>query len=117
MKRHELGFGIVELLIIITILGIIATVFLINLTSARNTALERAAQAYTVNVYRAAYAYISDNTEHALNDVYSCTDDYQFGNYRGTGSSAVVSCEVTKAADGTPIVVVESGTGRFFNLP
>ena len=59
--KKDSGFTLIELLVVIIILGILATIVIVNVSTARSSAVSRACQTDAVNIRQALDQYSIDN--------------------------------------------------------
>ncbi|MFC6618314.1 type II secretion system protein [Deinococcus radiophilus] len=69
------GFTVVELLIVVAIIGILATALILQLLGAHETAQERAIQAHSANVYKAVTAAMASNFRLQSSDIVQAHGD------------------------------------------
>lgn len=68
-EKHEEGFTILELMIVIAIIGILAAIAIPNFIKYKRNAEDMAAQSAVKNAYTAALAYLADNPSKEWSDV------------------------------------------------
>lgn len=69
VKKHEKGFTILELMIVIAIIGILAAIAIPNVIKYKKNAEDMAAQSAVKNAYTAALVYLSENPNKEWSDV------------------------------------------------
>ncbi|WP_201350757.1 type II secretion system protein [Thermus thermophilus] len=112
------GLSLTELLLVLALIALLVpSLLFITVAQARKTAYERSAQAYAQNVFRVAWAYLSEEPNHFL-ITGDCTTGYSAGNYSvSPPPRAVQACRVWDGGNGYPQVEVISITGKVFQLP
>ena len=115
--RHS-GFTLVEVLIVIAIIGILATAFVPKAIQAKRVALESAAMTYARNVYTAGTAYLAEQGGNTFGPK-DCSAGFDVGSYHVTvpDSNAVSVCSADTDASGRASVDVTTTTGRTYHFP
>ncbi|MCX7851018.1 type II secretion system protein [Thermus sp.] len=115
--KAQPGFSLIELLIALSILGILGALAGLTILNATKASSERAALGHGHNVFKAAWAYVAEAPGRAL-VTGDCAAGYTAGSYSVPNpGGSVRSCTVRDRGDGTPEVEVVSQSGRTHRLP
>jgi type IV pilus assembly protein PilA len=120
MKSHKArGFTLIELLVALAIVGVLATVLVPNLLSARRSAQIRAEDAYVHNVYKAANAWVAENVGISALTATVCTNNYVIGTApaqysAGNAPDTIMTCAayLNPTANSVAVTFTSSISGR-----
>jgi type IV pilus assembly protein PilA len=106
--RKTNGFSLIEILIVLAVIGLLASVFIPNLLRARQVSVDRGAAAYAQNVYKAGQAYLAENPGNAIVGG-SCISGVNFGTYTAASPNSIPVTSCTYNSNITRVEIAYSG--------
>lgn len=97
-KLKQKGFTLLELLVSVSLMGMVGAIALPNFFQAHKSALVARETVYVQNVYKAANAYLAQEvmTVTLPSGADSCTGSYSVGDFSaGSAPSTLTSCSVS----------------------
>lgn len=117
-RRLKGGFTIVELMIVVAVIGVIASIVVVSYGSSRSKAFDTAVKTDITKYADELNIYYGDNGGYPINQasLLNVSGEFAVSNYKTTGAKAVLYCVDTAAATSgdSMAVIAKSNSGNTY---